>query len=177
MTIQETLAILRSQNVQFELIEHAAVMNMQEVEKLHLPHPEADAKNLFVRDTKGHYCLISVPGTCRVDLKSFRMKEGLGSLSFVREEEMWNLLSMAPGAVTPLGLLSDTTESIVLYLDEAFRGGLIGVHPNDNRATVFLKSSDLVRVIEANGNPVRWRTFSMQEKECIQDESTGETTV
>lgn len=79
MTQQDTLAFLRAQGVPFELIEHPAVMNMQEVEALHLPHPEADVKNLFVRDSWNHYCLISVPGNCRVDLAAFRKAEGLGA--------------------------------------------------------------------------------------------------
>lgn len=159
MTRQDILAFLRAQGVPFELIEHPAVMNMQEVEALHLPHPEADAKNLFVRDARGHYCLISVPGNCRVNLAAFRKAEGLGSLSFVPEQEMQERFSMTPGAVTPLGLLHETARSVVLYLDEAFREGLIGVHPGDNRATVFMKSTDLARLIESQGNTVRWRRF------------------
>lgn len=163
MTQQDTLAFLREQGVPFELIEHPAVRNMQEVEALHLPHPEADAKNLFVRDSRNHYCLISVPGNCRVDLAAFQKAEGLGSLSFVREQEMQERFSMTPGAVTPLGLLQDTARLAVLYLDEAFREGLIGVHPNDNRATVFLKSTDLAHLIESQGTIVRWRRFSLPD--------------
>lgn len=159
MTRHDILAFLLAQGVPFELIEHPAVMNMQEVEALHLPHPEADAKNLFVRDARGHYCLISVPGNCRVNLAAFRKAEGLGSLAFVPEQEMQERFSMTPGAVTPLGLLHETARSVVLYLDEAFREGLIGVHPGDNRATVFMKSTDLARLIESQGNTVRWRRF------------------
>ena len=43
---------------------------------------------------------------------------------------------------------------VTLYLDDAFGDGLIGIHPNDNTATVWLKSGDLVRIIEEHGNPV-----------------------
>ena len=32
--------------------------------------------------------------------------------------------------------------------------GLIGVHPNDNTATVWLKVADLVDIIKEQGNPV-----------------------
>jgi len=31
---------------------------------------------------------------------------------------------------------------------------IIGVHPNDNTATVWLKTEDLVSIIEENGNEV-----------------------
>ena len=63
-------------------------------------------------------------------------------------------LELSPGAVTPLGLLNDEERKVTLYLDAAFCGGLIGVHPNDNTATVWLKVADLVMLIENHGNTV-----------------------
>ena len=63
-------------------------------------------------------------------------------------------LELSPGAVTPLGLLSDEERKVTLYLDAAFGSGLIGVHPNDNTATVWLKAADLVTLIESHGNTV-----------------------
>lgn len=43
-----------------------------------------------------------------------------------------------------------------LYLDAAFfaEPGLIGVHPNDNTATVWLRADDLAALIREHGNPV-----------------------
>ena len=163
MNREETLTVLKQNGIAFELFEHPAIFNMEEAAEIDLPWPEDEAKNLFVRDSRNHYCLISVPGNCRVDLATFRRAEGLGSLSFVREQEMQERFSMTPGAVTPLGLLQDTARLAVLYLDEAFREGLIGVHPNDNRATVFLKSTDLAHLIESQGTIVRWRRFSLPD--------------
>lgn len=43
---------------------------------------------------------------------------------------------------------------MTLYLDSAFSDGLIGIHPNDNTATVWLRGSNLVKVIEDHGNTV-----------------------
>ena len=39
------------------------------------------------------------------------------------------------------------------FLDEP---GLIGVHPNDNSATVWLKTEDLVDLIKEHGNEMDW---------------------
>ena len=43
-----------------------------------------------------------------------------------------------------------------LYLAAAFfaEPGLIGVHPNDNTATVWLRADDLAALIREHGNPV-----------------------
>ena len=56
--------------------------------------------------------------------------------------------------MTPLGLLNDEERKVTLYLDAGFGDGLIGVHPNDNTATVWIKTADLVKVIEDHGNTV-----------------------
>ena len=46
--------------------------------------------------------------------------------------------------------------ALQLYLDAAFfaEPGLIGVHPNDNTATVWLQTDDLIAMIQAHGNQV-----------------------
>lgn len=37
-------------------------------------------------------------------------------------------------------------------MDVAFQGGKIGVHPNDNTATIWMRTDDLLRLIRENGN-------------------------
>ena len=156
MTKQETLEYLDARGVEYSLEEHPAVFNMEELRAIDLKYPDRDAKNLFVRDDKktGWY-LITVRGDRRVDLNGFRKKFGLRRLSFASAEELLSVMGLIPGAVTPLGLLNDAERKVTLYLDAAFSGGLIGVHPNDNTATVWLKAEDLTRLIREHGNTVR----------------------
>ena len=155
MTKQETYDYLTTYGVDFEVTEHPAVFNMAEVAEISLPHPEADAKNLFVRDDKKlHYYMITVQGDKRVDLKKFRKQHGLRNLSFASAEDLRSILDLIPGAVTPLGILNDQGRRVELYLDAAF-SELIGVHPNDNTATVWMKTVDLIRIITEHGNKVR----------------------
>ena len=152
---QETIEYLHAQGVSFEITEHKAVYNMEELSDVVLPYPEADAKNLFVRDDKKRkYYLLTVQGDKRVDLKEFRRRHGTRSLSFASDDELSRYLGLFPGAVTPLGALNDETRSVKVFLDRAFAGGLIGVHPNDNTATLWLNKEDLVRVLQAHGTEV-----------------------
>ena len=78
------------------------------------------------------------------------------ALSFASENDLMQVLGLIPGAVTPLGLLNDAECKVQLYLDEAFFAapGLIGVHPNDSTATVWLRADDLAALIQEHGNPV-----------------------
>lgn len=65
-------------------------------------------------------------------------------------------MKLIPGAVTPLGILNDEERIVHFYLDEEFleEPSLIGVHPNDNTATVWLKTEDLIEIIKEHGNKV-----------------------
>lgn len=155
MNKAETYQYLTDHGISFESTEHRAVYNMEELDSVELPYPEWDAKNLFVRDDKKRgYYLITVKGDKRVDLKEFRKAHGLRNLSFASAEDLMAILGLIPGAVTPLGLLQDADCRVRLYLDAAFSGHLIGVHPNDNTATVWLQADDLVALLREHGNEV-----------------------
>ncbi len=148
---------LEQKKIKYEVTEHEAVYNMAELASVNLPYPEADAKNLFVRDDKKQkYYLITIRGDKRVDLKEFRKANNTRHLTFASEEDLFSILKLAPGSVSPLGLLNDDERRVEFYLDASFleNDSLIGVHPNDNTATVWLKSEDLVSIIKEHGNPV-----------------------
>lgn len=156
MNKQEVYEFLQAQGVTYEVTEHKAVYNMDELAEVELPYPEADAKNLFVRDDKkSSYYLITVRGSKRVDLQEFRKSYGTRRLSFASAEDLARLLGLFPGSVTPLGLLNNAEKNVKLFLDSDFADDdLIGVHPNENTATVWLKAGDLVRLIREHGNEV-----------------------
>ncbi len=141
------------QNISYEVCEHEAVFNMEEAEALDLPYPECDAKNLFIRDDKKqNYYLITVKGDKRVNLKEFRRQHGLRPLSFASPEELFSVMGLTPGAVTPLGILNDAEHRVHFYLDKSFIGGKIGIHPNDNTATIWMQADELMELIQKHGN-------------------------
>ena len=162
MDKQEIYKLLENRQLWHKVFTHKAVYNMAEMVAVSLPYPEADAKNLFVRDDKKQqYYLMTVQGNKRVNLKEFRKKNNTRPLSFASEEELMAILGLFPGAVTPLGLLNDTEHKVQCFIDRAFLDapGIIGVHPNDNTATVFLKTRDLIEMIQMNGNVVQISDF------------------
>lgn len=157
MNKQEVYAFLNAKNIPHEITEHAAVYNMEELAQVTLPYPDRDAKNLFVRDDKRrNYYLITVRGDKRVNLKEFRRRQGTKPLTFASPEELQAILGLIPGAVTPFGLLNDSECRVHFYIDRDFwqGSGLIGVHPNDNTATVWLQAEDLVALLREHGTTV-----------------------
>jgi len=148
---------LKEKGINFGCIEHKAVYNMAELAEIELPYPEAEAKNLFVRDDKKRcYYLITVKGDKRVDLKKFQHENGTRRLSFASDEDLYQILGLTPGSVSPFGLFNDIECKTAFYIDIAFfeENSMVAVHPNDNAATVWLGSRDLVKLIAEHGNEV-----------------------
>lgn len=155
MNKNEIYDYLNSLNIWYEVTEHSAVFNMAEISTVDLPYPEADAKNLFVRDDKKrNYYLITVKGDKKINLKEFKQTNNTRALSFASETDLMSIMRLIPGAVTPLGILNDEEHKVQFYLDKEFleKPGLIGVHPNENTATVWLKTEDLMKIIKEHGN-------------------------
>lgn len=155
MNKTETYQYLTDKGISYEVTEHGAVYNMEELAAVDLPYPDCDAKNLFVRDDKKrNYYLITVKGEKRVNLKEFRKAHGLRNLSFASPDDLETIMGLIPGAVTPLGLLNDEEKKVIFYLDQEFEESLIGVHPNDNTATVWMQSKDLIMLLKEHGTEV-----------------------
>jgi len=157
MNKQDVYNFIKEKNIWHEITEHEAVYNMEELSKVEILYPEYDAKNLFVRDEKKlNYYLITVRGDKRVDLKLFRKQNNTKPLSFAKEEDLMEIMNLIPGAVTPLGLLNDKELKVKFYLDKDFLldKKIIGIHPNDNTATIWLKVEDLLDIIKEHGNEV-----------------------
>lgn len=157
MNKQEIYYYLKSKNIWHEITEHQAVYNMAELSKIDIPYPEADGKNLFIRDDKKrNYYLITVKGNKKINLKEFKEKNNTRALSFASEKDLMDIMGLIAGAVTPFGLLNDKELKVQFCIDKDFMNGahLIGVHPNDNTATVWLKVEDLIAIIKEHGNQV-----------------------
>lgn len=149
---EAVLGLLKSEKIDFTCIEHAPVYTMEQAWELHLPDPECEAKNLFVRDRKKRqYFLLTVTGNRAVDLKALAARLGTKPLGLASEADLAAILGLFPGAVTPFGLLNDAEHRAALLLDADFRGRTISIHPNDNAATVYLAADDLLALLRRQG--------------------------
>ena len=151
MNKEEIYSFLKQNNIKFEVDEHIPVFNMQDLKKVSLKYPNYDGKNIFLRDDKKrNYYLVTFLGDKKVDLKKFRIDNCLRHLSFANAIELDTCLKLIPGSVTPLGLLNDKEKIVKFYIDEEFFKDpfMIGVHPNDNSATVWLNVNDLINIIK-----------------------------
>ena len=91
------------------------------------------------------------------DLKAIRDQLGSTALSFGSEERLMRCLKLTKGAVSPLGILNDAEHAVEVVVDRALVGAeRLGVHPNDNTATLWLSYDGLRKVIDHCGNTVHF---------------------
>ena len=90
------------------------------------------------------------------DTCEFKEDHNTRKLSFVSENDLMEILNLIPGSVSPFGLLNDKECKVKFFLDKAFtvNKAIVGIHPNDNTATVFVKANDLIDIIKEHGNEV-----------------------
>ena len=157
MNKEEVYKFIKNKNIWYEITEHQAVYNMEELSSIDLPYKERDTKNIFVRDDKKkNYYLITIKGNKKVNIKDFKKKYNTRNLTFAFPEDLKNILNLTPGSVSPLGLLNDKEHKVVFYIDKELlnENGIIGVHPNDNTATIWLKTNNLIDIIKEHKNLV-----------------------
>lgn len=151
------LDMLEMEGVEYEAAEHEAAYTLDEMLEMGLPHAESIAKNLFIRDDKKrNYYLITVKDGKRADLKKIRKFLNERPLKFASEEELMKYTGLSKGEVTPFGVLNDDGGYVKVFIDEDYRGGLIGVHPNDNTVTVWIETEILMDIIKKQGNKAEY---------------------
>ncbi len=142
--------------IEYRTITHEPVYTIDDMLRLKLDEHGEIPKNLFLRNASGkqHY-LVLLQHEKSVNLKELRKQIGSSALSFASEDRLSRVLGLTRGAVTPFGILNDAEASVQLLLDEDLADSpSIGIHPNENTATVFLSCAAVRKVIEDHGNPV-----------------------
>lgn len=133
---------------------HAPVFTVAESVALRDEIPGGHTKNLFLKDKKDNYFLLTVEENATVDLKTVHSLIGAASrVSFGKPEKLMEYLGVVPGSVTAFGVINDTGCKVKLILDEdLMRCDVINAHPLRNDATTSIAAADLLRFSEATGH-------------------------
>jgi len=155
---EEVFTLLDKMGIQYEVEHHAAVFTIEDMENLNMVHIDKVAKNLFVRDDKKrNYYLLVIKKDKSANLKEVQNQLGSKRLSFASEGDLSKYLGLSKGEVTPFGVLNDTENAVNVVIDKDLAGyEFIGVHPNDNRATVWIAVGDLEKVLKSVGHKVQY---------------------
>ena len=99
----------------------------------------------------------------RADLKALQEQLSCSKLSFASEERLKKHLGLSRGSVTPLGILNDAQGMVELVFDRDLIGRRrLGVHPNENTATIWISFDNLKKISEAFHHPIQICLFIME---------------
>jgi len=157
---QKVHAALAVLGIAFERYEHPPVASAIGAEQHWSGIDAAHTKNLFLRNQAGtqHYLLIMAL-LKRANLRAVADQIRDGRLSFGTPERMMTYLGVAPGSVSPFGLIHDTARAVRVYLDRDLKNSdRISFHPNVNTATLVLSFADFERFLTSRGNSVGYVT-------------------
>lgn len=158
---EKVFELLNALNIEYKTINHPAIFTAEEGLSLNIPECRDMCKNLFLCDAqrKRHFLVVLYKDK-KADLKSIQKQLNCKRLSFASEERLFEYLHLHKGEVTPLGIINDSEALVEVVLDKDLIGkNQLGVHPNDNTATVLISFDALVKIIEQNGNTIHFITM------------------
>ncbi len=134
---------------------HEAVFTVGESQAMRESMEGGHTKNLFLKDKKDNYFLLTAEEDSEVNLKTLhKLLGGSSRFSFGKPEKMQDYLGVAPGAVTAFGIVNDRGNKVTFAIDERLmRHDMINCHPLTNEATTTIKRSDLIAFAEECGHP------------------------
>jgi Ala-tRNA(Pro) deacylase len=153
-TSADLLAFLESLGIAATTREHPPLYTVAESQALRGEISGRHTKNLFLKDRKDNFFLITVGEDATVDLKTVHHLIGAASkVSFGNAEKLREYLGVIPGAVTALGVINDEGGQVTAILDEELMShDIVNCHPLVNTATTSLSPADLVKFMRATGH-------------------------
>ena len=140
--------ILQELGISYNEIEHEAVFTVEQAQNIKNKIEGTGCKNLFLTDKKGKYFLVVLEENKRANISEIEKLTDTKHLSFANNEELKEILSLEQGSVTPLGIINDINNKVLMIIDRDLKNRKLLVHPNINTKTISINFADLVKFIE-----------------------------
>jgi Ala-tRNA(Pro) deacylase len=153
-TPEELFAFLDQLGIAVKTVSHPPLYTVADSQSLRGQIEGGHTKNLFVKDKKDNFFLLTLGEDATVDLKTIHHTIGAASkVSFGKPEALLELLGVVPGAVTAFGPVNDTERRVSVFLDaDLMKHDIVNCHPLINTATTSIAASDLIKFLEATGH-------------------------
>jgi Ala-tRNA(Pro) deacylase len=166
LTPEQLFARLDALGIAHRTYSHPPVFTVAEAAALRGSLPGGHCKTLFLKDKKARFWLAVMLEERRVDLKKLAARLGAPRFSFGSPGDLYDLLGVRPGSVTPFALVNDVAHRVTPVLDAAmFEYDPLNYHPLVNDRTTAVAPADLLRFIAACGHGPRVVDLAGLERE------------
>ncbi|XP_047342225.1 prolyl-tRNA synthetase associated domain-containing protein 1 [Impatiens glandulifera] len=153
-SMEQLLQQLKELQIDYNRYDHPVVLTVEAQAKHVGNNKGALSKNLFLKDKKNRFYIVSAMADTKVDLKVLSQRLGLGKtgLRMAPEEALPEILQVPLGSVTPFALVNESARHVSLLLDKGFKDqDLCIFHPLSNDVSIALTANDLVKFFKSIG--------------------------
>ena len=143
------LEYLNKSNIMFSEHKHEPWFTVEQSKKSRGLIKGAHTKNLFLKDKKKKFFLLSCLEDKKIDLKKLKIAFDTNNLSFASNLQLKDTLGIEPGSVSPFGLINDTNKITRFYLDkDILEKNSVNFHPLINNSTINLSIRSFIDFIK-----------------------------
>ena len=150
----ELIELLKKLNYEIKVHQHEALFTVDDSKKLRGEIEGSHSKNLFLKNKKNEFFLLSCEETDKVDLKKISKSLGLGNISFAKQNYLEQYLKIKPGSVSPFALLNDDG-FVNFYLEQTlYESKHVNFHPLINTFTITIKTDRFIEFMIENNKKI-----------------------
>ena len=163
--------LLKITKYNIEVHEHDALFTVQNSRELRGKIKGAHSKNLFLKNKKNKFFLLTCEESNKVDLKRISKSLKLGNTSFAKEEYLDQYLKITPGSVSPFALLNDEGGWVDFYLEQTLHESkFVNFHPLVNTFTITIETNKFIEFMIENDKKIH--IFSTAEEKILRTYGT-----
>ena len=142
---KKLLFFLNQINVKFEEHNHEHLFTVEQSQKLRGKIKGCHTKNLFMKNKKDCFFLLSCLEEKKIDLKKLKITLESKTLSFASHDKLNEILKIEPVSVSPFGLINDIDNKTKFFLDDdILKSDTVNFHPLVNNFTINIKINDFI---------------------------------
>ena len=151
----ELINLLKKESYNIDVHEHDPLFTVEDSKRLRGGIIGAHSKNLFLKNKKNSFFLLTCEEASRIDLKKISKSLGLGNVSFANEKYLDQYLKIKPGSVSPFALLNDKDVQVSFYLEQTlYESKFVNFHPLINTLTITIETHKFIEFMIENNKKI-----------------------
>ena len=141
---------LNELNIYYEIVEHPPALTTKQADSFIEGIEGVRTKTMFLTNKKKtEFYLLIMDDNKRLDMDKFKELSGANRIKMASEESLYEKLMLAPGVVSPFGLLNNKDHDVKVFFDkEIMSEERMSFHPNTNEKTIFIHTDDLLKFLD-----------------------------
>ena len=148
---QQVANKLQELGIVYDVVEHPPAFTTEQADSYIEGLEGVRTKSMFLTNKKKtQYYLLIMDDHKPLDMDDFKEQVGANRIRMASADSLAEKMNLSAGTVSPFGLLNNAEKDIQVYFDkDILSEEIMTFHPNTNEKTIFIKTQDLFRFLEA----------------------------